>query len=165
MFWITPAFFLLSGNKGLLKSFVVIFGFILIVYMIKIRNKIFRRPRVYRDKLPAEIWFYSKLLDIQIGKEKANSDVLWNIFQSFLLRKYKLHEDLLKTYTIFKLVQVHEKDSAMIDFYGDIYAAIENLKHQTEEEVLSYVKSIKREFNKGDITEFISEKKGNCNNC
>jgi hypothetical protein len=89
-----------------------------------------------------------------------------NNFFEYLQRKYLISDDELKDKTIFKLVNENEKNEDYIELYGDIYHKIENLKQNDQENIILYIKSIKKYFNQDDLSEWIEKQKYNdCNNC
>ena len=87
-------------------------------------------------------------------------------FFEYLQRKYIISDDELKNKTIFKLVNENEKNEDYIELYGNIYHKIQNLKQNSQESIILYIKSIKKYFNQDDLSEWIERQKYNdCNYC
>jgi hypothetical protein len=129
-----------------------------------------RRKKRIRDRrnqtVPANIWFYSKLINYELSIEKVNPTILMNTFFEYLARKYDITKYDLKQKTIFQHVSEKELNLDYIELYGDIYHSIKELKHKNKSDVISYIKIIKVHFNKDNLTEWIEKRKDEkCNNC
>jgi len=117
--------------------------------------------------MPANLWFYTQLINIEIGEKKANQKTLKKIFIEFLYRKYRISKYDLSKKTIFVIVREKEDNDTIINLYGDIWNSIDDLKQKSNDEVIKYVKSIKLKFNKDGFDDWIKSQKieKNCNNC
>jgi len=138
----------------------------IILFTIRIMRRAYR-PHYDSSNMPANLWFYSKLINLEVGNEKANYQNLHNHFIGFLHKKYRIRKDDLKTNTIFEIVRKREENSEMLDFYGEIWNSIEDLKKSDTSEVVAYTKTIKTAFNKEDISEWLDLQKIKkpCNDC
>ena len=135
------------------------------LYMRKLRSRYYKAK--FNDSMPANLWFYSQLVNIEAGVHKATYKNLFDTFIKFLFRKYKIQKKELKKKTYFELVREREDNDDVIDLYGEIWNSIDEMKHASSNEVLSYIKKIKLIFNKGNFEDWIKtqKRKAPCNNC
>lgn len=154
-----------SDNLKMIILLMLLFLFMLVWIILK-RIKRKKNRINFNDSMPPNIWFYSKLLDLELNIEKPTPNNLWNLFHEYLKRKYKFSDNQLKTQSIFQLVSQNETDNEYIDLYGDVYQKIQDLKHSEPNDVILFIKSIKKYFNKEDLSEWIEIRKiNNCNDC
>ncbi|HPY96475.1 MAG TPA: hypothetical protein PL063_04630 [Candidatus Cloacimonadota bacterium] len=157
---------LLMANYKRITIWILILLILYFFIHFYLKRRIARIKRRGIRSIPANIWFYSQLVNFELGIDKVNSDILMNNFFEYLQRKYLISDDELKDKTIFKLVNENEKNEDYIELYGDIYHKIENLKQNDQENIILYIKSIKKYFNQDDLSEWIEKQKYNdCNNC
>lgn len=154
-----------SDNLKMILFLMLLF-LLMLVWIILKRIKRKKNRIGINETMPPNIWFYSKLLDLELNIVKPNTNNLWIMFQEYLKRKYKLSDKDLKNQSIFSLVKQKESDHDYIDLYGDIYQNIQDLKHSDGNEVILFIKSIKKYFNKEDLSDWIEKRKiDNCNDC
>lgn len=116
--------------------------------------------------MPANIWFYSKLLDFELNIILVNGQNLENYFFFFLKKKYKIYEYELKTANLFDLVKEREIDQNYLEFYGEIYNRIQELKDSSPMDIINYIKEIKSYFNQDDLSVWLENRKtDDCNDC
>ncbi len=153
------------SSQFMLIFVILLLCILLIVFIKKIRSH--SRRVIYKTDtfIPAHLWFYSKLIDIEIGSSPATSKNVMVLFYKFLQRLYKISEKDFQQKTIFELVKAKENNSEILDFYGDLYNEINDLSENDPKEVLIYVKKIKNLFNKEDNSLWIEQRKKECNNC
>ncbi len=162
--------FTVSGGLGyrqLIYAFIMIFSMLIIFYILRTKKR-FLSKKKYKPRmiLPPPLWFYSRLLDYEIGALKPTSENLMADFMSFLEKKYGITKEMLESFTIFHLVRVNESDNDIIELYGEMYNEIESLKQKTDQEVIQYIKKIKLYFNKEKyLSPLPKRKKRDCNNC
>jgi len=157
---------LLMANYKRITIWILILLILYFFIHFYLKRRIARIKRRGIRSIPANIWFYSQLVNFELGIDKVNSDILMNNFFEYLQRKYLISDDELKDKTIFKLVNENEKNEDYIELYGDIYHKIENLKQNDQENIILYIRSIKKYFNQDDLSEWIEKQKYNdCNNC
>ena len=153
-----------SSQKLLVFLIVVIF-IALLLYLRKIKKKKYK-PQ-FNDTMPANLWFYSQLVNLEIDTKNANYNKLKKIFLEFLYRKYHISKFDLEKKSIFLLVKEKEENMAIIDLYGEIWNSIEDLKQSDNSDVILFIKSIKLNFNKDGYQEWVKSQKQSkpCNNC
>jgi len=150
--------------------FVLIFAIIFMVFYtrsIKKRNSHIYELSDAEEDMPANIWFYSKLVSMEIGEISANQVNLYDLFLKYLYRKYFISQEMLEKKTIFEIVNSKESDPNLIELYGEIWFSIESLKAKNPEDVIKYIKTIKSLFNKEYLSDWIEQqkKKEPCNDC
>ena len=154
--------------ETLIKIIIVILAISFIIFLIRQRKYILKID-IDDDDMPHNLWFYSQLVNMEIGEIKPSYKNLLHLFKKFLYRRYMISKTDLKTNTIFEIVNRREYDKDVIDLYGEIWNNIDELKDKGSDEILVYTKSIKKRFNKGDFFEWIEERKKAeeepCNNC
>jgi deoxyhypusine synthase len=158
----------LSQQGTSIKFIIAGLIILIIIWLRKAKRKIYR-PTYSDGNMPAGLWFYSQLVSIEIVAEKADYQTLYDLYIRYLIKKYRIKDAELKEKTIFDIVKSLEHSENMLDFYGEIYNGIENLKHEKPESVIAYIKSIKMAFNKdSSIDEWVRkqrQKSRNCNDC
>ncbi|HOD53400.1 MAG TPA: hypothetical protein PKJ08_02625 [Candidatus Cloacimonadota bacterium] len=164
IFEVLERFFSLDFQRLILYFLILFILYIFIRFYTNRRKKLIALSKI--QKMPANIWFYSKLIDFELGIDKVNSMRLLKCFYDYLQRKYKINDSDLKEKTIFQWVNEKEEDLEYIELYGDIYNRINELKQNDSSEVITYIKSIKKYFNQEDLTDWIEKRRQeNCNNC
>ena len=159
-------YLIISQNGAAIRILIIFLIIILLYWFQKVKRKAYKINS--SDKyIPAHLWFYSQLVNFEIGVYKANSTNLFNYFVRFLYRKYKISKYDLKIKSLFDIVKDREDNRNLLDLYGEIWNSIEDLKHSSTNEVIEYIKSIKYLFNKEDVTEWIELRKNEkkCNDC
>ncbi|HOE90585.1 MAG TPA: hypothetical protein PLV22_01250 [Candidatus Cloacimonadota bacterium] len=157
---------LLMANYKRITIWILILLVLYFFIHFYLKRRVDRIKRRNIRNVPANIWFYSQLVNFELGIDKVNSDILMKSFFEYLQRKYLISDDELKNKTIFKLVNENEKNEDYIELYGNIYHKIENLKQNSQESIILYIKSIKKYFNQDDLSEWIERQKYNdCNDC
>ena len=148
----------------------IIIVLLLILIAIKVRSAM---KRAYKSQygdptMPANIWFYSELVNMEIGETKPTQKNLNECFMKYLKRKYHIRKHHLEKFTIFQIVAQREEDPKYIELYGEIWNSIQELKQKSKGEVLAYIKTIKTAFNKERIDEWVKNReasKEDCNDC
>jgi len=158
-------YYLISQSRTEIIYLIVIISIALILYLLKIRSKRYRIN--LNESMPADLWFYSQLVNIETDSKKAKPKNLLNIFIKYLCMKYSISRKDLKANLFFELVRKREKNDDFISLYGEIWNSIDEMKHSAPNEVVSYVRRIKLIFNRGDFEKWIREQKINkaCNDC
>ena len=148
------------------KMVIVLLVIGIILIFLRVKKKVYR-PNYDSKNMPANLWLYSQLVDIEVGNYKANYKNLYNAFVSFLCKKYKISKDELKNNSIFELVKKREESPDLLELYGEIWNSVEELKHKGSAEIVAYIKNIKPLFNKENVSEWIEIQKTRkpCNDC
>jgi len=118
--------------------------------------------------MPANLWFYEQLVNMEIKTIKPTSKNLETAFMQYLHRKYAITKQDLKRHTIFEVVGEREQNPDFIELYGDIWNKAQEMKHSPSTEVIAYIKSIKVYFNKENVSAWVQiqkAKRENCNDC
>ncbi len=149
-----------SAYDSLLKIFIFVFAVGLLIYLFAARRLLKTRPPRVRDRLAPDLWFYSALVDIEIGNAPATARHLTDIFFLYLQRRYKLPN--AKPETAFELVKQHETDERLIERYGEIYNTALSLKQNPRDDVIAYARQLKKAFNAGVAPQAAKQ---DCNNC
>lgn len=162
-------YLIISQNGQALRILAILLVIFLFYWLKKVKTRAYKSGFSDKD-MPANLWFYSQLVNIEIGTVKASYRNLNQLFIRFLIRKYKISKIEFNSFSIFDLVKSKEKDKDILDIYGEIWNSIEDLKHKKKSEVIAYIKDIKKVFNKEDITEWLTLKKNQvknkpCNDC
>jgi len=150
-----------AAYDSLIKLFILVFALALIVYLFLARGRLRRPARPRTDRLTPELWFYSALVDIELGKAPGTARHLERQFFTFLKRRYELPN--AKPQTAFELVKQCETDAGLIEFYGEIYNETISLKHLPPDAVIAYARRLKKAFNKGVAPQAFTAH--DCNNC
>ena len=158
--------FYFVAQQGTPIKLIIVFLVIALILFIRKKRMQMYKP-VYTDgNMPANVWFYSKLIDIEIGTEKATHRQLYRYFMEYLHRKYKIKKADLKKNTIYEIVANSENDENIINLYDEIYNDIDELKQKNKTDVIEYIKMIKPLFNKDNIDDWIKEnKEKKCDDC
>jgi len=148
----------------------IIIVILLVLIVLKVRGMMKRayKPQYDDPSMPANIWFYSQLVNMEVGSTRANHKKLLNCFLSYLYRKYHIRKHHLETKTVFEVVAEREEDPQYIELYGEIWNSIQELKQKPKSEVIPYIKTIKGAFNKDRIDEWVKNREANkkeCNDC
>jgi len=142
--------------------FLIAFVFFYLYTWFRGMRKKTQRPE--KDDMPANLWFYDQLINMEIMPKKATAKRLYQNFMQYLHRKYHINPKD----SVFEVVASKEKDPAFIELYGDIYNRTQEMKHSKPSEVLEYIKSIKHVFNQDNVSEWIARRqrdKDDCNDC
>ena len=145
----------------LIRFFIIVFGAVLVVYLITARRRLKRYIRPRKDRLPPRLWFYSSLVDMELGVAPNTAKHLEKLFYTFLQREYNLPD--IRPETAFSLVKERESDASRIDLYGEIYNEIESLKHMPAGSVIEYVRRLKPAFHEGVAAQTSTSR--DCNTC
>jgi hypothetical protein len=160
--------FIYIGQQGAaLKVMAVCLVLIIIALFLKARKRV-HKP-LYDDSLPAGLWFYTQLLNLELQPKKANCANLQKIFETFLKRKYHIRKHHLKEKSMFQIVEDREEVESVLDVYGLIWNNIMELKQKPNDDVIKYIKEIKVIF-KNDNTNVdffmkVNKKVKRCNDC
>ena len=160
--------YLLQQNKVVIMIVLSVMCLFLIIFIYRVMKK--SKPIVYEDiTVPANFWFYSLLVNMQLGIEKVSAHRLMECFYNFLYKRYHIKKEELALKTVFEYVKEREDRADIIELYGKIWNDINDLQGKSDLEIIEYIKSIKLLFNKEDVDSWVSAKKfvkGNtCNNC
>ena len=150
-----------ADYTSLIKLFILVFGLALVVYLVVARGRLRRPPRLRRSRLSPELWFYSALVDIELGKSPATGKHMQRQFFTFLQLRYELPN--ARPDTAFELVRQRESDPDLIEQYGEIYNETVSLKQKPTEDVIAYARRLKKAFNKGIAAQVSTAQ--DCNNC
>lgn len=159
-----------ESERSTILIFIFLFAVALLFYSFRIHKKFSKNRFKPAKAVNPDIWFYSKLTDIEIGSYEANYFILSGLFLRFILYKYRMHfpRETKAEWTdqVFQTVKKHESNKKLIDLYGKIYNEIELLKQKKSDDVLSYVKKLKKEFFRDSLNMQNSHNYGkDCNNC
>ncbi|MCK9329323.1 MAG: hypothetical protein PHY08_14385 [Candidatus Cloacimonetes bacterium] len=163
-------YLVISQNGRILKFFVIFLLILILYWFYKVRKRAYK-TNISDGDIPAHLWFYSQLVDIEIGASRASSSNLKKKFIKFLYRKYKFTSYEVRKSTIFEVVRLKEANNEVLGLYGEIWNNIEDLKHSNKKEVISYIKTIKKFFNKEDVSGWLNQRKQmkqnqrQCNDC
>ena len=157
---------IVEQGQTLIRIIIVILIIGIIMFTIKIMRRAYK-PNYDASRMPANLWFYSKLINLEVGNDKANYKNLHNSFMTFLMMKYRIRDNDLKQNSIFDLVQKREENMGILELYGEIWNDIEDLKNSEDSDVVRFIKKIKMMFNKDDVSEWIERQKLKkpCNDC
>ena len=157
---------LVAENAPILWVILIVVCIIFVFQMIRILKKT-KRIKFEEIDVPANIWFYSMLVNMEIGIEKATYDKLMHYFMNYLYKKYQISREDLKTQSVFDLVSSKEDRQDVLDLYGDIWNSLEDLKESGRDDIVKYIKTIKFYFNKENLDGWISARNYNkqCNDC
>lgn len=153
------------ASKTMMIFLILFLCYILLIFYKKIRRKAHRTLFQSDSSMPAHLWFYSKLVDMEIGTTPLSPKLLMKNFYIFLERFYNLSEKELQFKSIFDLVKLKEQDPEVLEFYGDLYNQINELPENSPQDIKEYIRKIKIFFNKKDVTNWIEQRNKNCNNC
>ncbi len=157
-------FLSIDVQRFVLYCLIIFVAYIFIKFFTNRRKRFKALSKI--QKMPPNIWFYSRLIDYELSIEKVNAQKLQACFYEYLERKYKLSDSDMNKKSIFEWVKAKESDEEYIDLYGDIYNQLNDMKQLPTNEVITYIKSIKKYFNQEDLTEWIEKRRQeNCNNC
>ncbi len=159
--------YLIISQNGQALRMLAIFLLVFIIYWFR-KVKVRAYKSSFSDKeMPVNLWFYSQLVNMEIGTLRPSYNNLQQLFYRFLVRKYKITKIEYKNFSIFNLVKNKEEDQEILNLYGEIWNSIEDLKHSPKNEVIAYIKQIKTIFNKKDVSEWIEQRKKSkpCNDC
>ena len=145
---------IVEQGQTLIRIAIAILIIGIIMFTIRIMRQAYK-PNYDASKMPANLWFYSKLINLEVGNEKANYKNLLNSFITFLQKKYRIKDIDLKQKTIFEYVQSREDNEAILELYGEIWNDIDDLKNSSTQDIILYIKKIKTAFNKEDVSEWI----------
>jgi hypothetical protein len=126
--------------------------------------KILSRKKHFSNviNLPPEIWFYSKLIDIELGTEK-NKKIITFFFE-YVSLKYNLTL-INKNNFEFEIDKV-EENSRVRGFLKGFYAELLDLERGNFVGTDEYIKEVKLNFNTKDLSgwlkEYESNKRNNC---
>jgi len=149
-------------------STILIIAFAFFYLYIRIRGLRAKTSLQFDDNMPANLWFYDQLINIEINPKKASAKKLKKCFIAYLYRKYHITKTDLRKNTIFDIVAQREKNAHFIELYGDIYNTTQEMKHSHPSDVIAYIKSIKYVFNQDNVSDWIATrqtKKEKCNDC
>ncbi|MCD4828860.1 MAG: hypothetical protein K8R90_05445 [Candidatus Cloacimonetes bacterium] len=150
-----------ASYDSLIWLFIIVFALALIIYLLMGRRRLWRPAKLPHSRLSPEIWFYSVLVDIEIGAAPATARHLQRQFFVYLQRRYNLPDS--KPDTAFELVKQSEKDPQRIELYGNVYNEIISLKQKPAEAVIAYARQLKKAFNQGVAQQAATS--SDCNNC
>jgi hypothetical protein len=150
--------------KSIIYIFILLLGFLFYKWIKYRRNKNFNRFRADHN-MPANLWFYSKLIDMELSIEKADFMHLEKLFYDYLTRKYKLNKQNMSSEEIINQVKVLESEMEVLDLYAYVYEQIKTESNQ-DNQIKDVIKNIKIYFNKDDFSVWLqSRNTGECNNC
>ena len=142
----------IDSYRHLIITFISVFGIILFAYMLRYKYAKKRRKRIkFHSNLTAEMVFYSKLIDIELKKNGQIHKELMKGYKTYLYNKYGINDEIEKKIGLEKYLTASEQDVSIRKYLMKIYKDINSLKHGNREEVIEYVKELKRCFNKGDL--------------
>lgn len=104
--------------------------------------------------LPADYWFYSQLVDIEL--KNISSKKFFSIFIAYYQKKFHFKSSNPGRNFIFKQIEKYADGKQMLGFYKILYDEVILMKQKSEEEVIEYVKQIKHNFNKGDLKSWLN---------
>ncbi len=112
--------------------------------------------------LPPETWFYSKLVDIELGTEKQKK--ILPFFLKYVSLKYQINP-LDKSNFDQKIDKVDE-DNRVRGFLKGYFEELLDLEKNNFVGTIEYIKETKMNFNRVDLSDWLKEydrnKKNNC---
>lgn len=112
--------------------------------------------------LPPETWFYSKLIDIELGAEKQKK--ILPFFLKYVSLKYQINP-LDKSNFVQKIDKVDE-DNRVRGFLKGYFKELLDLEKNNFVGTIEYIKETKMNFNRVDLSDWLKEydrnKKNNC---
>lgn len=111
-------------------------------------------------KMPAEIWFYSRLLDLEIGN--LDYELYLPLYQEYLGRRYATRNIPKERETFINYLKEKEEDPKTQRFLAALYFEIAAVKQKGKEEVINHIKEIKFNFNQADLTAWLAKLQNTC---
>lgn len=145
---------------SLIRGAIFFFSLILILYLIRGRKRLGRKR--YRDPRPLapDLWFYSRLVDIELGTVKPKASLLMKLYCEYLGRKFEASPAHVR-----KILEAGGDDPDLAPYLSR-WREMENLKRNDGTSVITYVKEIKFEY-AGSVSPKLEQESDDepCNNC
>ena len=158
-----------SSTLFLLNSFPVVrvkfflYGLVVIISLFILMKILSKKNHLSKNiTLPPETWFYSKLIDIELGSEKQKKIIPF--YLKYVSLKYGLNS--LSKSDFINQINHLEKDSRVRGFLKGFFEELMNLENNNFNNTIDYIKEIKVNFNRDDLSEWLriydSEKRNGC---
>ncbi len=153
----------------LLNSFPVtrvryfLYGLVVVISLFIIM-KILQRKNHFsgRINLPPETWFYSKLIDIELGTEKEKNII--SFFLKYISLKYGLKNINKSNFP--EMIGNLETDIRLLGFLKGYYEELLELEKNKFDRTIEFIKETKFNFNQNDLSDWLKkydlERKNNC---